>query len=147
MSVLLALSSCKKDGASQQRPMRIPIRCFFSTQAPNRRRFSYKIAEQTTTKSNMDFTMATLAKTSESAALSVVPGVRLHIVSGPATATERGVKFEVKIAKAEAAVPQGLDSEVAKKLQASSRHPRRCRWHGRDERPWCFLVDGAQRQG
>jgi hypothetical protein len=35
-------------------------------------------------------------------------------------ATERGVKFEVKIAKAEAAIPQGLDPKVAEELQQSA---------------------------
>ena len=149
MSALLALGELQEGRVLQrQPPMPMPIRCFFSTPAPNHRALlRYKIAEGTTTKSNMDFTIATLAKTSESAALSVVPGVRLHIVSGPAMATERGVKFEVKIAKAEAAIPQGLDPKVAKELQAERRHSRRRRRHGRDERPWCFLVDGAQRQG
>jgi hypothetical protein len=49
-----------------------------------------------------------------------VPGVRLHIVSGPATATENGVKFEVNIAKAEAAVPQGVDPKLAEELRQSA---------------------------
>ena len=121
MSVLLALSSCKKDGSSATAAdaNTDPV-LLLDAGAEPQALLRYKIAEGTTTKSNMDFTMATLAKTSESAALSVVPGVRLHIVSGPAMATERGVKFEVKIAKAEAAIPQGLDPEVAKELQASA---------------------------
>ncbi|MDH3652733.1 MAG: hypothetical protein OEN21_00545 [Myxococcales bacterium] len=121
MSLLLALSSCKKDGSSATAAdANVDPVLLLDAGAEPQALLRYKIADGTTTKSNMDFTMATLAKTSESAALSVVPGVRLHIVSGPAMATERGVKFEVKIAKAEAAIPQGLDPEVAKELQASA---------------------------
>jgi hypothetical protein len=121
MSALLALTSCKKDWSSATAaganadPLLL-LEAGAEPQAPLR----YKIAEGTTTKSNMDFTMATLAKTSESASLSVVPSVRLHIVSGPAIATEQGVKCEVNIAKAEAAVPENLDPKVAKELQQSA---------------------------
>ncbi|NNE18416.1 MAG: hypothetical protein HKN10_08070 [Myxococcales bacterium] len=121
MSVLLVLGSCKKDGSSATAAdaNSDPVLLLDGGAEPQAL-LRYKIAEGTTTKSNMDFTMATLAKTSDSASLTVVPGVRLHIVSGPAMATERGVKFEVKIAKAEAAIPQGLDPEVAEQLQQSA---------------------------
>jgi hypothetical protein len=121
LSALLVLASCKKDGSSATAadanadPVLL-LEAGAEPQAPLR----YKIADGTTTKSNMDFTIATLATTSESAALSVVPGVRLHIVSGPATATENGVKFEVNIAKAEAAVPQGVDPKLAEELRQSA---------------------------
>ena len=80
----------------------------------------YKIVDGTTTKSNMDFTMATLATTDDAAALSIVPGVRLHIVSGPAMSTDHVVKFGVKITKAEAAIPQGLDPQMAADLKKSA---------------------------
>ncbi|MGB5524959.1 MAG: hypothetical protein WBM96_20480, partial [Polyangiales bacterium] len=121
MSVLLVLSSCKKDGlsATAADANADPV-LLLDAGAEPQTVLRYKIAEGTTTKSNMDFTIATLAKTSEAASLTVVPGVRLHIVSGPAMATKRGVKFEVRIAKAEAAIPQGLDPEVAKELQESA---------------------------
>ena len=121
LSALLVLTSCKKDGSSATAadanadPVLL-LEAGAEPQTPLR----YKIADGTTTKSNMDFTIATLATTTESAALSVVPGVRLHIVSGPAMATDNGVKFEVNIAKAEAAVPQGLDPKVAEELRQSA---------------------------
>jgi len=121
MSALLVLTSCKKDESSTTAadanadPVLL-LDAGAEPQTPLR----YKIAEGTTTKSNMDFTIATLATTSESAALSVVPGVRLHIVSGPAMPTESGVKFEVNITKAEAAVPQGIDPKVAEELRQSA---------------------------
>ena len=121
MSALLALTSCKKDGSSATAadanadPV-VLLEAGAEPQTPLR----YKIAEGTTTKSNMDFTIATLATTADAAALSVVPGVRLHIVSGPAMATDRGVKFEVNITKAEAAVPQGIDPKVAEELRQSA---------------------------
>ncbi len=121
MSLLLVLSSCKKDASSATAAdaNADPV-LLLDAGAEPQSLLRYKITEGTTTKSNMDFGMATLAKTSESAALSVVPGVRLHIVSGPAMATDRGAKFEVKITKAEAAIPQGLDPKVAKELQQSA---------------------------
>jgi len=121
LSALLVLTSCKKDGSSATAadanadPVLL-LEAGAEPQSPLR----YKIADGTTTKSNMDFTIATLATTSESAALSVVPGVRLHIVSGPAMASDNGIKFEVNIAKAEAAVPQGIDPKVAEELRQSA---------------------------
>ena len=121
LSALLVLTSCKKDGSSATAadanadPVLL-LEAGAEPQSPLR----YKIADGTTTKSNMDFTIATLATTAESAALSVVPGVRLHIVSGPAMATDNGVKFEVNITKAEAAVPQGIDPKVAEELRQSA---------------------------
>ena len=121
LSGLLALTSCKKDESSATAadtgadPVLL-LEAGAEPQAPLR----YKIAEGTTTKSNMDFTIATLATTSERAALSVVPGVRLHIVSGPAMPTEKGVKFGVNITKAEAAIPQGIDPKVAEELKQSA---------------------------
>ena len=121
LSALLMLTSCKKDESSTTAadasadPVLL-LEAGAEPQTPLR----YKIADGTTTKSNMDFTIATLATTSESAALSVVPGVRLHIVSGPAMATDNGVKFEVNIAKAEAAVPQGVDAKLAEELRQSA---------------------------
>ena len=121
LSALLVLTSCKKDGSSATAadanadPVLL-LEAGAEPQSPLR----YKIADGTTTKSNMDFTIATLATTSESAALSVVPGVRLHIVSGPAMASDNGIKFEVNITKAEAAVPQGIDPKVAEELRQSA---------------------------
>lgn len=122
VSALLAWTGCKKDDssttaakASSGDPVTL-LEAGAEPLAPLR----YKIAQGTTTKSNMDFTIATLATTSDAAALSVVPGVTLHIVSGPATVTEDGAKFEVNITKAEAAIPQGLDPAVAADLQQSA---------------------------
>ncbi|TFH28084.1 MAG: hypothetical protein E4H00_08985 [Myxococcales bacterium] len=118
---MLVLASCKNEGSSKTAadakadPVLL-LEAGAEPQSPLR----YKIADGTTTKSNMDFTIATLATTDESAALSVVPGVRLHIVSGPSMATENGVKFEVNIAKAEAAIPRGVDPKVAEELRQSA---------------------------
>ena len=121
LSALLVLTSCKKDGASgtaadaSADPVLL-LDAGAEPQAPLR----YKIADGTTTKSNMDFTIATLATTADAAALSIVPGIRLHIVSGPAMATENGVTFEVNITKAEAAVPPGIDPKIAEELRQSA---------------------------
>ena len=118
---LFAWTGCKKDGASstaadaREGGVRL-LEAGAEPKVPLR----YKIAKGTTTKSNMDFTMATLATTDDAAALSVVPGIRLHIVSGPAMPVDEGVKFEVNVTKAEAAIPQGVDPEVAEDLRKSA---------------------------
>jgi hypothetical protein len=120
VSVLLAWTGCKKDESSTTVVGGGDPVLLLEAGAEPRAQLRYKIADGTITKSNMDFTMATLATTDDAAALSVVPGVRLHIVSGPAMQSEQGVKFEVNIAKAEAAVPQGLDPELAEDLRQSA---------------------------
>jgi hypothetical protein len=121
MSALLVLISCKKDESSATAAdARVDPVLLLDVGAEPQAPLRYKIAEGTTTKSNMDFTIATLATTSDAASLSVVPGVRLHIVSGPAMPTANGVKFEVNITKAEAAVPQGIDPKVAEELRQSA---------------------------
>lgn len=118
---LVAWTGCKKDKPSTTSAVATgePVRLLDAGAEP-RAPLRYTIAEGTTTKSTMDLTMATLAASSDAAALSVVPGLRLHVVSGPAMPTSRGVKFEVNIAKAEAAVPQGLNPEVAEDLRKSA---------------------------
>ncbi len=62
ISVLLALSSCKKDGpsATAAGANADPV-LLLDAGAERQALLRYKIAEGTTTKSNMDFTMATLA--------------------------------------------------------------------------------------
>ena len=118
---LVAWTGCKKGESSTTADSQSgdPV-VLLDAGAEPRTPLRYKIADGTTTKSNMDFTMATLATTDDAAALSVVPGVRLHIVSGPAMSTDHGVKFGVKITKAEAAIPQGLDPEMAADLKKSA---------------------------
>lgn len=118
-STLLVLSSCKKDSTTAADASQDPV-LLLDAGAEPKAPLRYKVAEGTTTKSNMDFTIATLATTDDAAALSIVPGVRLYIVSGPAMLTDKGVKFEVNITKAEAAVPQGLDPDLAAELQQSA---------------------------
>jgi hypothetical protein len=121
MSVLLVLSSCKKDASSATAAdANAGTVLLLDAGAEPQSLLRYKIAEGTTTSSNMDFTIATLATTDDAAVLSVVPGVRLHIVSGPAMTTKDGVEFEVNVAKAEAAIPQGLDPEIAEDLRESA---------------------------
>ncbi len=121
LAALLVLAGCNKDQSSATAADAVadPV-LLLDAGAEPQSTLRYKIADGTITKSNMDFTIATLATTTETAALSVVPGVRLHIVSGPAMATDNGVKFEVNIAKAEAAVPEGVDPKVAEELRQSA---------------------------
>jgi hypothetical protein len=51
----------------------------------------------------------------------VTPGVRLHIVSGPSLEGRRGsIRFDVRIIKSEALVPEGIDPAVAMDLNKSA---------------------------
>ncbi len=69
----------------------------------------------------MDFGLASMATSRRGAALSVTPGVRLYIVSGPSMQGKRGsTRFDVRIVKAEAIVPTGIDPALAKDLNKSA---------------------------
>jgi len=82
-----------------------------------RDRVRYKVPPGTTTSSTTTLRVKTLATSPDGAALSVLPGVRLDIVSGPAETTDRGVKFKVDVVHAEALVPAGFDPELADMLR------------------------------
>jgi len=122
MFALLVLGGCSKEAKSETAAAvdsGDPVLVLEAGVEP-RTPLRYKITDGTVTKSNMDFRLATLAQTADAAALSVVPGVRLHIVSGPSMRTEQGIEFEVNIKKAEAMVPEGLDESVADDLRQSA---------------------------
>ncbi len=122
-SMLVAVSACNKDGGSATTAAKVaapdPVALLEAGQEP-RTELRYKITDGTITRSIMEFRLATLAETREGAAMSVVPGVRLNIVSGPSRRTDEGIQFSVNIDKAEAAVPEGLDPEVAADLRSSA---------------------------
>lgn len=122
MSALFVLGGCSKETKSETAAAvgsGDPVLVLEAGAEP-RTPLRYKITDGTVTTSNMDFRLATLAQTADGAALSVVPGVRLHIVSGPSMRTEEGIQFEVNIKKAEAMVPEGIDEDVANDLRQSA---------------------------
>jgi hypothetical protein len=118
---LLAWAGCKKDKSSTTSASAEadPVLLLDEGSEP-RTALRYKIAEGTTTTSNMDLAIARLATNEYAGILSVMPGLRLHIVSGPAISTERGVRFDVRITKAEAVVPKGVDPQTAEQLRESA---------------------------
>ena len=119
---VLALGGCNKNAKSETAPNADhgePVRVLDAGAEP-KISLRYTIADGTVTKSNMDFKLATLAQTSDSAALSVLPGVRLHIVSGPSMQTDAGLKFPVDIEKAEPMIPAGIDEAIAEDLRRSA---------------------------
>jgi hypothetical protein len=77
----------------------------------------YRISEGTTTTSTTTFVLTTFAASEQRAAVTVLPGLRLDIVSGPAQPTDRGVRFNVDVVKAEAVIPKGFDEELAQQLR------------------------------
>lgn len=119
MSALLVLSGCKSDTAKDAKSGD-PVLVLDAGAEP-REALRYKIASGTTTNATMDFGLASMASSKRGAALSVTPGVRLHIISGPSMQGKRGsTRFDVRIVKAEAIVPDGLDPAVAQDLNKSA---------------------------
>jgi len=120
LSVLLVLNGCKSDTAKNAKDTD-PVLVLDAGQEP-RVPLRYKIARGTTTTATMDFGIASLATSSSGgAALTMTPGVRLHIVSGPSLQGKRGAtRFDVRIVKAEAIVPKGVDPAVAQDLNKSA---------------------------
>jgi hypothetical protein len=117
-TALLALSGCKSDTAKDAKKGD-PVLVLDAGQEP-RATLRYKLVPGTTTTSVMEFGIASLATTSKGAKLSVIPGVRLHIVSGPTMESKHGTRFDIRIVKAEAIVPEGLDPEIAQELNKSA---------------------------
>ena len=115
---LLALTSCKKSNTAADADSQDGngIRLLDTGQRP-RAALRYNIPAGTTTSSTTTFRVATLATSGDTAALSVLPGLRLDIVSGPAELTDRGVKFAVDVVKSEALIPADFDAEMAELLR------------------------------
>ena len=119
VSALLVLNGCKSDSAKDAKSSDATL--VLDAGAEPREALRYKIAPGTTTTATMEFGLASLATSRKGAALSVTPGVRLHIVSGPSMQGKRGsTRFDVRIVKAEAIVPPGLDPAVAQDLNKSA---------------------------
>jgi len=115
---LLALSGCKKSNTAADADSEGDdgVQLLDKGQRP-RSELRYGIPAGTTTTSTTTFRVATLAQSGDNAALSVLPGLRLGIVSGPAELTDRGVKFPVDVVKSEALVPDDFDEEMAELLR------------------------------
>lgn len=115
---MLALGACKESNTAADAAAADDsgIRLLDQGQEP-RSVLRYNVAAGTTTSSTTTFRVASLMTSEENAALTVLPGLRLDIVSGPAARTERGVKFNVDVVSAEAVVPDGFDEGMTKQLQ------------------------------
>ncbi len=114
---LMALASCKKsETAADASAQDDGVRVLDKGDRP-RSELRYRIASGTTTSSTTTFSVATLATSEDRAAITLLPGLRLDIVSGPAEVTERGVKFKVDVVKSEAVIPQGFDEQLAQELR------------------------------
>ncbi len=108
MTAVLVLNGCKSDNANDAKKDD-PVLVIDQGAEP-REALRYNVAHGTTTTSKMDYALARLATSENAAALSVTPGVRLHVVSGPTLEGKRGTtRFDVRIVKAEAIVPEGTD--------------------------------------
>jgi len=120
MSALLVLNGCKDSESANDAKKGDPALVLDAGQEP-REVLRYKIAHGTTTTANMDFGVASMASSSDGAALTVTPGVRLHIVSGPSMEGKRGTtRFDVRIVKAEAIVPDNLHPTMKQDLNKSA---------------------------
>ncbi len=116
MSALLVLNGCKDSESAKDAKAGDPALVLDAGQEP-RTPLRYKIAHGTTTNAIMEFGIASLTTTERGTALAVTPGVRLHVVSGPSMQGKRGsTRFDVRIIKAEAIIPEGLNPTTAKDL-------------------------------
>lgn len=116
-TALLVFSGCKSETAKDAKDD--PVLVIDAGTEP-RELLRYQIAPGTTTTSKMEYALASLATTRNTAELSVTPGVRLNIVSGPTIEGRGGsIRFDVRIVKAEAIVPEGTDPAVKMDLDKS----------------------------
>ncbi len=117
---LLSLGACKgssaETAAEAARSDEEGIRVLDAGERP-KSELRYKIPEGTTTTSTTTFRVATLATSEDRAAVTLLPGLRLDIVSGPAEITERGIRAKVDVVKAQAVIPEGFDPELAQQLR------------------------------
>lgn len=116
-TALLVFTGCKSETAKDAKDD--PVLVIDAGTEP-RELLRYQIAPGTTTTSKMEYALASLATTRNTAELSVTPGVRLNIVSGPTIEGRGGsIRFDVRIVKAEAIVPEGTDPAVKMDLDKS----------------------------
>jgi hypothetical protein len=118
---VLALTGCKKSNtaADADSADAREVRLLDKGDRP-RAELRYGISAGTTTTSTTTFRVATLATSDDTAALTVLPGLRLDIVSGPSELTEGGVKFPVDVVKSEAVVPPDFDEDMADLLRSGA---------------------------
>jgi hypothetical protein len=120
MSALLVLNGCKDSSTANDAKKGDPALVLDAGQEP-RETVRYKVGHGTTTTSMMEFGIASLTTVAGGAELAVTPGVRLTIISGPSLEGKRGsTRFDVRIVKAEALVPEGIDPKVALDLNKSA---------------------------
>ena len=80
----------------------------------------YRIAAGTTTTSTSTFRVATLAASEGLEVVAAGHGLRFDVVSGPATITPNGVRFEVDVVRSEAVFPPDFNESFADELQMSA---------------------------
>jgi hypothetical protein len=118
MAVLVVVNGCKSETANDAKADD-PVLVIDQGTEP-RETLRYKVVRGTTTTSAMEYALARLATTENAAALTVTPGVRLDIVSGPTIEGKGGTtRFDVRIVKAEAIVPEGTDPALKLELDRS----------------------------
>ena len=115
---LLALAACKEanTAADADAADESGVRLLDKGQRP-RFELRYSVSAGTTTSSTTTFRVASLATSESNAELTILPGLRLDIVSGPAELTEGGVKFKVDVVRSEAVVPDDFDEDLADQLR------------------------------
>ncbi|NNE19241.1 MAG: hypothetical protein HKN10_12275 [Myxococcales bacterium] len=115
---LLGLAACKdsKTAADAAAADDSSVRLLDKGQRP-RSELRYRVSAGTTTSSTTTFRVASLATSETDATLTILPGLRLDIVSGPAEPTELGVKFKVDVVRSEAVVPDDYGEDAAKQLR------------------------------
>lgn len=119
---LFVIAGCKKDAAPQtaaDATVADPVVVLDVGREP-KLLLRYRIAAGTTTTSTTTLQVAMLATSKDAEALTVLPGLRLQTVAGPATTTENGVRFNIDTVKSEAVVLEDSDEALVADLQAGA---------------------------
>lgn len=116
---LLAAQGCKSSTAKDAKQE--PILLLEPGKEP-REALRYKLEDGTMTTSTMELSISSMASsTSAGAQIARPPGLRVVVSSGPAVKLESGdTRFDIRIVRAEAVMPPGVDREVERDLNRSA---------------------------
>jgi hypothetical protein len=119
MCGLLIVAGCKSSTAKDAKMEPISL---LEAGAEPRELLRYKLEGGTMTTSTMELSISSMASsTSAGAEIARPPGLRVVVTSGPAVELDNGLtRFDIRIVRAEAVMPPGVDREVERDLNRSA---------------------------
>jgi hypothetical protein len=119
MCGLLIVAGCKSSTAKDAKMEPISL---LEPGAEPRELLRYKLEGGTMTTSTMELSVSSMASsTSAGAEITRPPGLRVVVTSGPAVELDNGLtRFDIRIVRAEAVMPPGVDRAVERDLNRSA---------------------------